>query len=267
MKLFQDFNFPIKAYESTFQDRKSLMISVKSYLTCWLEGIPVLKIPQNMYERMFKFMWTPHVLDIEENDRVTFSPLMQIKRMKYILVDHVVYKIIDVENRNYLRSWAKTFVEICNNMANEISKNDYCTTPDYEDVSNYFEDEIFRDNINVDVNRFSIETFKQVSNEDLILHLIDFIYCLNEGIEPAKLWSFETPWHKTKIKIYREASTNSTVVDVQAPPLKLENDVLTSPTDTNVLEEEHIANVENTVCSSNEKMSSLSVSHDTFFVA
>ena len=110
MKLLHEYSFPIKEYESTFQDRKSLITSVKYYLTCWLEGIPVLKIPQTMYKRMFKFMWTPHVLDIEENNRITFSPLMQIKRMKYILVDHVVYKIIDVEIRNYLRSWAIRFV-------------------------------------------------------------------------------------------------------------------------------------------------------------
>jgi len=44
MKLLHEYSFPIKEYESTFQDRKSMITSVKNYLTCWLEGIPVLNL-------------------------------------------------------------------------------------------------------------------------------------------------------------------------------------------------------------------------------
>ena len=85
------------------------------------EGIPVVKIPENLYEKHTKWLWYPGI--IKDAIVSVFTEDIQIKRMEYIVIDHIVYNNISEEVRNYWRQHVTVLMDVCNDLANHLQYN------------------------------------------------------------------------------------------------------------------------------------------------
>ena len=182
--LTDDFQFPVANYMKWFEvDMDEFVGCVQDYIRCRREGIPVLKLELNLYQKHAKYLWSPVNLT-NSKERVKFTKEMQQKRMSFILSDHIVYVKEDTMFRQKWLKWRNPLLKFCLNfLAYDWPEESRDTNrPNYLKVKGRL----------LQHTGFPLSLFHIVDDQfDIIEHLVDFIFCLHFGIEIEKTWSHE----------------------------------------------------------------------------
>ena len=157
---------------------------LKDYVRCRREGIPAVKLPPPTYLKHTKYLWSSKCLT-ETKGRVKYTESMQEARLKYILIDHVVYQDLDPNYRKYWCDWIRVLQEMCDHFMNyrwPICDRDK-SGPNYLAVKKHLGE-----------FSFPINDYYNIPGQngfDITDHLIDHMYCIHFGIEQEKLWNYE----------------------------------------------------------------------------
>jgi hypothetical protein len=185
------FNFPMSKYfEHIDPDKDMLLASLRDYIRCRREGIPVVKLEKPLYMKYTKYLWCTDVLR-DTAQKVDFDDNLLKQRMQYILCDSIVYQELSVDYRiswlnhvEWLVSWVKSYHSSNDFWPREVRKKDEENRPTYASIKKHLIKQ-----------GFPFIQFVECHEEgfDIILHLVDSVYCCEHGIEVEKLWKFEFP--------------------------------------------------------------------------
>ena len=88
--LFKAIDFPIDYYNKVEKSNLPRLIGAcQDYLRNIIEGIPVKKIPRNLYVKHTHNLWS--CKEFKDDVRIVFNEDEQKKRMRFILIDHSVF--------------------------------------------------------------------------------------------------------------------------------------------------------------------------------
>ena len=162
------------------QPLDTLVSCIKDYVRCRREGMPVIKVPMNLYERVTKHLWSSDQI-VDTKQRIEFTDAMKLQRMFYILSEHLVYIDLTPEYRQSWTSYSDTMIIFCNHYCEHLWTNkEY--RPDSDSVLYQVQQQM---------NQFPLNEFCAQYELSLSKHLVDFIFCCHYGIEVEKTWDSE----------------------------------------------------------------------------
>jgi len=216
------FKFPLRDYKKWFNvDDNEVLEYIKDYIRCRREGIPVLKIELNLYQKFSKYLWSPEKL-IRSKEKINFSDELQKKRMLFILCDHVVYIEENTLFRNERAVWVPKIIRFCYDfMRFDWPKSNRTVNipPRYLTVKDKF------------LCHTNYPYYRDDNDFDLIKHLVDFMYCIEFNIEKEKIWSFEFPTKFDYLATPKLSKSKSTEAATKTPDVG-NVDVASSATST-----------------------------------
>jgi len=161
------------------QPLDTLVSCIKDYVRCRRDGMPVIKVPMNLYERVTKHLWSSDQI-VDTKKRITFTDNMKLQRMFYILSEHLVYVDLTPQHRQSWTSYSDMMIEFCHQYFHE-HWTDKKYRPDADSVLYQVQQ----------MNQFPLHDFCAQYELSLSKHLVDFIFCLHYGIEVEKTWDSE----------------------------------------------------------------------------
>ena len=156
----------------------------RDFCTCCLDGIPVVKVPKPLYDYF-------SVLPLEDQyyhkaERVYFDSDNQTKRIKFILIDHVVYHAINLDVRAHWRQYSQTVIN-----ALKVCQEKEFPSATTQNVSPYPTYEMLKRHLIASGFPYDEYFSLEYINERKVLDMLaDFAYCIHCKIEKFKLWDF-----------------------------------------------------------------------------
>ena len=176
--LFKAIDFPIDYYKKVEKSNLPRLIGAcQDYLRNIIEGIPVKKIPRNLYVKHTHNLWS--CKEFKDDVRIVFNEDEQEKRMRFILIDHSVFvERLPLLHRDAWLAHVPGLIDFCHKIK---ESKDFQTFPDYEKLK-----------IALIEYEFNFESYKSFAEKefDLVEHIQDFVYCLHTGIEESKVFNF-----------------------------------------------------------------------------
>ena len=153
-------NFDREKYDNNLLGYNRLLDCLYDFIHSIQHGITVWKIPKGMYKKATFNLW--HSKFFEKNDRIKFIEEMQLKRLKYILIDHVVYENIDLPTRkSWLKYAIRFLVDIKSYTKHRTDKNpDVDFYPSKEEIADFL--------VN---SNFPYEEYQSFSKLNIVNHL------------------------------------------------------------------------------------------------
>jgi len=111
----ENMNFPLRNYFDWFDpDKDRLLASLRDYIRCRREGIPVLKLEKPLYLK-HKYLWCTKNLR-DTHNRIHFDDNLMKKIVQYILCDSIMYQELSVDywiswlvHVDWLVAWIKSY--------------------------------------------------------------------------------------------------------------------------------------------------------------
>ena len=176
--LFKAIDFPVDYYKRVEKSNLSRLISAcQDYLRNIIDGIPVKKIPRNLYLKHTHNLWS--CKEFKSDVRIVFNEDEQRKRMRFILVDHSIFvQNLPSYHRDAWLNHVPGLIDFCHKIK---ERNDLKLYPDYNQLNEALID-----------YGFNFESYKSFAEKDfdIVEHIQDFVYCLHTGIEESKVFNY-----------------------------------------------------------------------------